>query len=207
MTADCCYVPSINPFMWTQMLRTLVRNAVRKEGSRDVAAEVTMWVWHGQSCPLLWPTCISSADHNVVLLKGWHCGQQRKCWLVTRGVDIPAHAILTWWPQSQCSHVFLQGFLWAHVHVLGMLWLMPLTLTYWACPLLFILFLRLFLSFWPFQMHFISYILPTTLDFLILFFQSYLCLTGPFNCISFYESLLQPWYNPQWLTGLKTPIN
>ena len=25
--------------------------------------------------------------------------------------------------------------------------------------------------------------------------------------ISLYESLLQPWYNPQWLTRLKTPIN
>ena len=25
--------------------------------------------------------------------------------------------------------------------------------------------------------------------------------------ISLYESLLQPWYNPQWLTGLKTPNN
>ena len=29
-----------------------------------------------------------------------------------------------------------------------------------------------------------------------LFFRSYLCLTGPFNFISLYESLLQPWYNP-----------
>ena len=62
------------------------------------------------------------------------------------------------------------------------------------------------------------------------------CLYGPFNCISFhkfsrqlsafslcssslifallvlsaislYESLLQPWYNPLWLTGLKVPTN
>ena len=29
-----------------------------------------------------------------------------------------------------------------------------------------------------------------------LFFWSHLCLTGPFNYISLYESLLQPWYNP-----------
>ena len=27
------------------------------------------------------------------------------------------------------------------------------------------------------------------------------CLTDPFNCISLHESLLQPWYNPLWLTG------
>ena len=33
-----------------------------------------------------------------------------------------------------------------------------------------------------------------------------LCSTGRFNYISLYESLLQPRYNPQWLTGLKTPI-
>ena len=25
--------------------------------------------------------------------------------------------------------------------------------------------------------------------------------------ISLYESLLQPWYNPLWLTGLKAPTN
>ena len=35
-------------------------------------------------------------------------------------------------------------------------------------------------------------ILPTTLCFLTLFFQSYLCLIGPFNYISLYESLLSP---------------
>ena len=34
-----------------------------------------------------------------------------------------------------------------------------------------------------------------------------LCFTGPFNCISLYESLLQPWGNPFWLTGLKAPTN
>ena len=29
----------------------------------------------------------------------------------------------------------------------------------------------------------------------------------PFNYISLYASLLQLRYNPQWLTGLKTPVN
>ena len=43
--------------------------------------------------------------------------------------------------------------------------------------------------------------------FLTLFFRSYLRLLGPFNYISLYESLLQHWYDPLWLTGLKTPIN
>ena len=37
-----------------------------------------------------------------------------------------------------------------------------------------------------------SIILPTTLRFLALFFQPYLCFFGPFNCVSPYESLLQP---------------
>ena len=35
--------------------------------------------------------------------------------------------------------------------------------TNWACPLLFILFLCLFLSLWPFQLYSILWILPTTL--------------------------------------------
>ena len=39
------------------------------------------------------------------------------------------------------------------------------------------------------------------------FFRSYLCLIGPFNNMSLYERLLQPWYSPSWLTGLKTAIN
>ena len=39
------------------------------------------------------------------------------------------------------------------------------------------------------------------------FFRSYVCLTGPFNYISLYESLPQPGYNPLWLTRLKTPTN
>ena len=37
----------------------------------------------------------------------------------------------------------------------------------------------------------IPFILPTTLDFLSLFFRSYFCLIGPFHYISLYESLLQ----------------
>ena len=68
----------------------------------------------------------------------------------------------------------------AHLHVVGMLRFMSLRLTdtnqpvVWfnarsshevqtnrACPLLFILFLCLFLSLWPFQLYFIPKILPT----------------------------------------------
>ena len=87
-----------------------------------------------------------------------------------------------------------------------------LTFTRWgccnrACQLLFILFLCLFLSLWPFQLYFIPYILPPTLRFLTLFFRSYFCLISPFNYISVYESIPQPWYNPLWLTGLKVPTN
>ena len=48
----------------------------------------------------------------------------------------------------------------------------------------------LFLSLWPFQLYFIPRILPTPLRFLALFFWSYICLIGPFNCISLYESPL-----------------
>ena len=46
-----------------------------------------------------------------------------------------------------------------------------------------------------------------TLRFLTLFFQSYLSPIGPFNYIPFYESLFQPWYNPNWFPGVKAPIN
>ena len=35
--------------------------------------------------------------------------------------------------------------------------------------------------------------------------QIFFCLIGPFNYISLYESLPQPWYNPLWLSGLKAP--
>ena len=37
-----------------------------------------------------------------------------------------------------------------------------------------------------------SIILPRTLRFLSLFFRSYFCPNGPFNCVSLYESLPQP---------------
>ena len=33
----------------------------------------------------------------------------------------------------------------------------------------------------------------------------FFCLIGPFNYVSLYESLPQPWCNPVWLTGLKAP--
>ena len=62
----------------------------------------------------------------------------------------------------------------------------------------FILFLCLFLSLWPFRMYFIPQLFPTTRHFLTLFFRSYFCLAGPFNYMSLYESLPQPWYNPLW---------
>ena len=48
---------------------------------------------------------------------------------------------------------------------------------------------------------------PTTLRLLIVLFRSYLCLIGPFNYISLYEGLPQPWYNHLWLTGLNAPTN
>ena len=86
-----------------------------------------------------------------------------------------------------------------------------LTFTWWGCcdvcfwhkptelaHSFFILFLCLFLSFYgPFNC--ISF----TLCFLTLFFRPYFCLIGPFKCIFLYESHLQPWCNPLWLTGLK----
>ena len=50
-------------------------------------------------------------------------------------------------------------------------------------PTLFLLFLCLFLSLWPFQLYFIPRILPTTLCFLFRFFWSYFCLNCPFNYI------------------------
>ena len=47
----------------------------------------------------------------------------------------------------------------------------------------FYIFLCLFLSLWPFQLYFTPQILPTTLRFFTLFFQSNFCLIGPFNYI------------------------
>ena len=71
-----------------------------------------------------------------------------------------------------------------------------------ACPPLFILFLCLFL---------ISVCMALSTVFHSINFLDnslwYFCLIGPFNYISLYESLLQPWHNPQWLTGLKPPVN
>ena len=90
-----------------------------------------------------------------------------------------------------------------------------------SLPPLFVLFLYLFLSLWPFQLYFIPLNLSTTLRFLTLFFWSHsallvlstifhllnspdnsslshsvllvlLCLIGPFNYVSLYESLTQP---------------
>ena len=51
--------------------------------------------------------------------------------------------------------IILSGSQRAHFHVLGMLPFTFLTLTNQACTLLFIQFLCLFLSLWPFQLYFI----------------------------------------------------
>ena len=56
---------------------------------------------------------------------------------------------------------------------------------------------------WSFQLYFIPYILPPTLCSLTLFFRSYLRLTGSFNCIPPYGSLLRYGYNLYCLTGLQ----
>ena len=44
----------------------------------------------------------------------------------------------------------------------------------------------------PFNFILIPWILPTTLCFLTLFFQFYLCHTGPFNSMSLYNRISQP---------------
>ena len=74
----------------------------------------------------------------------------------------------------------------------------------WQKPMYFVLF---FVYTVPFPLCFIPWILPTTPRFLTLFFRSYFYFVGPFNCISLYESLPQPWYNSSRLTGLKAPTN
>ena len=79
-----------------------------------------------------------------------------------------------------------------------------LDINHLSLPTLFIPFLCLFLSLWPFHLYFIPQILPTTLGFLTLFLWSHFCLIGPFNYISLYICLPQPWCNPLWLTGLAT---
>ena len=95
----------------------------------------------------------------------------------------------------------------AHLHVVGTLRFMFLTLNLPSLPTPFCSVLVSVSVLWSFQLYFIPWILPTTRRFLTLFFRSYFCLTGPFNYISLYESLLQPWCNPSWLTGLKVPTN
>ena len=99
--------------------------------------------------------------------------------------------------------VVLVGSLSCSGDVMVYVWHKPTKLAHF----LFILFLRLFLSLWHFRLYFIPSILPTAFRLLTLFFQSYLCLFGPFNFVFLCESLLQPWYNPLWLTGLKAPTN
>ena len=54
---------------------------------------------------------------------------------------------------------------------------------------------------WPFQLHTFHSINSPDNSLL-----SH-CLIGPFNYISLYESLFQPWGSPLWLTGLKAPTN
>ena len=93
----------------------------------------------------------------------------------------------------------------AHLHSMGILQFMS-DINHLSLPTPFYSILASSFVFLSFQLYFISSILPTTLLFLTLFFRSYPRLIGPFNFISLYESLLQPWYNPKWLTGLKTPI-
>ena len=61
-----------------------------------------------------------------------------------------------------------------------------------SLPTAFDLFLCLFLSLCPFQLYFVTGILPKSLRRLTLFFQSYFRLVGPFNYIPLYESLPQP---------------
>ena len=72
-------------------------------------------------------------------------------------------------------------------------------------PTLFILFLCLFLSSWPFQLYSIN----SSNNCLVSHCSAglFFCLIGPFGYVSLYESLSQPWCNPLWLTGLKAPTN
>ena len=53
------------------------------------------------------------------------------------------------------TFIFLSSPL-VHLHLVWMLWFMSKTKTNRACPLLFILFLCLFLYLWPFQLYFIA---------------------------------------------------
>ena len=81
-----------------------------------------------------------------------------------------------------------------------------LTFTWWGCCRAELAngFLLCFcVCFCFYKLRFISHILPTTLRFLTVFFRSYFCFSGPFNDISLYESLLQPWSNSFGWLGLK----
>ena len=69
-------------------------------------------------------------------------------------------------------------------------------LTNRARPLLFILFLRIFMSLWLFKMHFIPQILRITLRFLTLFLQSHLSL--PYWSIQLYI-YISLWTSPSAL--------
>ena len=149
------------------------------------------------------PKC--AAEHDVIIRVTWFvvCFGSVLCYQNLSLVDAAGNdMVCNLFPATDdpCAD-FLRVFPRAHLHTVGMLQFMSLTHTNRACPLLFILFLCLLPSLWPFQLYF----LPTTLCFLTLFFRSYFCLIGPFNYISLYESLPQPWYNPLWLTGLKAP--
>ena len=96
-----------------------------------------------------------------------------------------------------CWYAHLYGYLSprAHSHVVGMLQFMS-DINQPSLPTSFYSVLVSSSVLWPFQLYFIPSIFTPTLPFLTLFFQSYLGLIGPFNFISLYESLLQPWYNP-----------
>ena len=80
----------------------------------------------------------------------------------------------------------------AHLHVVGMLRFMSLTETNRACPVLFTMFLCVcvFMAF-------------STVSYLLFCLGLISAVFGPFNYISLYESLPQPWCGWLWLMGLK----
>ena len=69
---------------------------------------------------------------------------------------------------------------WAHLHVVGMLQFMS-NINQTSLPTPFYSVLASISAFMALSTVFHSIILPTTLCFLTLFFQSYLSLNGPFN--------------------------
>ena len=84
----------------------------------------------------------------------------------------------------------------AHLHVVGMLRFMSMTKTNRACPLLFILFLCLFLSLWPASTVFHSI---NSLDNCPFSHSVLPVLYLPYWSFQLYVSLwslFQPWYNP-----------